>query len=261
MKQSTSFAVVIYPLLALLIVIALWQALVSLSDLPSVLLPGPVQVLEAAVDQAPKLLAATIRTAVVALGGLFLSVAVGTLVAMVFAQSSVCRQSLYPYVIFLQTVPIVAIAPIVVIWFGESTLAVVVISFVVSLFPIVSNGTTGMTSISRELQELFALNGATRWQRMRKLQLPHALPHLVTGAKVSAGLAVLGAIVGEFFAGAGASEPGLGYQIFAANQQMRTDFLFASVISCTLLGVIMFASISWVGDRYLLYWMDRHFNG
>lgn len=260
MKQTNPIAVVIFPLLALLLVIALWQAIVSVGDLPSVLLPGPGQVLRAAFEQAPKLFAATMRTLLAALGGFVLSLVVGTLVAMLFSQSSICRRSLYPYAIFLQTVPIVAIAPIVVIWFGESTLAVVVISFVVSLFPVISNGTTGMTSISSELQELFALNGATRWQRMRKLQLPHALPHLVTGAKVSAGLSVLGAIVGEFFAGAGASQPGLGYQIFAANQQLKMDFLFASVIACTLLGVMMFAVISWVGDRYLLYWMDRHVN-
>ena len=257
MNRANRVSVIVFPVVAFVIFLAIWQTIVSVAELPAVLLPGPGQVLRSAIEQAPKLAAAALMTFVAALGGFLLSLFAGTAVAMLFSQSSICRQSLYPYAIFLQTVPIVAIAPIVVIWFGEGTMAVVVISFVVSLFPIISNGTTGMTSISRELQELFALNGATRWQRLCKLQLPHAMPHLVTGAKISAGLSILGSIVGEFFAGAGASRPGLGYLVFAANRQLRMDFLFAAVITCTLLGVFMFSVVSWIGDRYLLHWMDR----
>lgn len=255
--MSSKIARFAFPLVALFIAILIWQAVVFFANLPALLLPGPAQVLDAAIEQAGKLLSASLMTLMAALGGLGLSLIVGTLIAMLFSQSVICRRSLYPYAIFLQTVPIVAIAPIVVIWLGEGTLAVVAIAFIVSLFPIISNGTTGMTSISRELQELFALNGASRWQRLRKLQLPHAVPSLVTGAKVSAGLSVLGAIVGEFFAGAGASQPGLGYLVFAANRQLKMDFLFAAVFACTLLGVMMFAVISWVGDRYFLHWMDK----
>ena len=257
MNRISPITTVTFPIIALLVVLAIWQAMVSVGELPAILLPGPIQVIRSAIEQAPKLGAAALMTFIAAFGGLLLSLFAGTAIAMLFSQSSIFRQSFYPYAIFLQTVPIVAIAPIVVIWFGEGTMAVVVIAFVVSLFPIISNGTTGMTSIPRELQELFVLNGATRWQRLCKLQLPHAVPHLVTGLKVSAGLSVLGAIVGEFFAGAGASRPGLGYLVFAANRQLKMDFLFAAVFTCTLLGVVMFGTISWIGDRYLLHWMDR----
>lgn len=255
--RARSASTIGYPLLALVIVLVGWHCVVAVWRLPAVLLPGPWQVFLSAIEQAPKLFSAALMTFIAAAGGFIASLVVGTFVAMLFSQSPIFRKSLYPYAIFLQTVPIVAIAPIVVIWFGEGTMAVIVIAFVVSLFPIISNATAGMTSIASDLQDLFRLNGASRWQRLAKLQFPHALPQIVNGAKVSAGLSVLGAIVGEFFAGAGASRPGLGYLVFAANRQLRMDFLFAAVFVCTLLGVMMFAAISWFGDRYLLYWMDR----
>ena len=260
MTRSSVVQRIAYPLIALVAVLTVWQGLVIWWKLPAVLLPGPLQVLDAAIAEAPKLVAATFMTLTAALGGFALSVIAGSCTAMLFSQSTMCRASLYPYAIFLQTVPIVAVAPIIVIWFGEGTAAVIVIAFIVSLFPIITNGTTGMIAIPSELQDLFALNGATRWQTLSKLQFPHALPHLVTGAKISAGLSVLGAIVGEYFAGAGAARPGLGYLVFAANRQFKMDFLFASVITCTLLGVLLFSFVSWFGERRLLYWLDAKMN-
>ncbi len=260
MNRSSIVARIAYPLAALAAVLAIWQGIVSWWNLPAVLLPGPLEVCGAASAEAPQLAAAALMTFIAALGGFTLSLLIGSCIAMLFSQSVICRASLYPYAIFLQTVPIVAIAPIVVIWFGEGTAAVIVIAFIVSLFPIITNGTTGMVSIPRELQDLFALNGATQWQTLSKLQFPHALPYLVTGAKTSAGLSVLGAIVGEYFAGAGAARPGLGYLVFAANRQFKMDFLLASVITCTLLGVLLFSAVSWVGERRLLYWLDERIN-
>jgi NitT/TauT family transport system permease protein len=260
MMRSSILSRIAYPLIALAAVLAIWQGIVIWWNPPAVLLPGPLQVLDAASAHAPQLAAATSITLIAAVGGLALSLLIGSCIAMLFSQSAVCRASLYPYAIFLQTVPIVAIAPIIVIWFGEGTAAVIVIAFIVSLFPIITNGTTGMIAIPRELQDLFALHGATRWQTLSKLQFPHALPYLVTGAKISAGLSVLGAIVGEYFAGAGAARPGLGYLVFAANRQFQMDFLLASVITCTLLGVLLFSLVSWVGERRLLYWLDKRIN-
>lgn len=260
MRHSGIVARIAYPLIALAAALTIWQGFIIWWKPPAVLLPGPLQVLDAAITEAPELAAATFVTLIAAMGGFTLSLIVGSCVAMLFSQSAICRASLYPYAIFLQTVPIVAVAPIIVIWFGEGTAAVIVIAFIVSLFPIITNGTTGMIAIPSELQDLFALNGATHWQTLSKLQFPHALPHLVTGAKISAGLSVLGAIVGEYFAGAGATRPGLGYLVFSANRQFKMDFLFASVITCTLLGVVLFALVSWVGERRLLYWLDERLN-
>ncbi len=260
MKRPSLVQRIAYPLIALAIVVAIWQGIVSWWKPPAILLPGPFKVLEAAIAEAPKLAMATFVTLIAALGGFTSSLIIGSCVAMLFSQSAIFRVSFYPYAIFLQTVPIVAVAPIIVIWFGEGTAAVIVIAFMVILFPIITNGTTGMIAIPSELQDLFALNGATRWQTLSKLQFPHALPHLVTGAKISSGLSVLGAIVGEYFAGAGATRPGLGYLVFAANRQFQMDFLLASVITCTLLGVLMFCLVSWVGERRLLYWLDERLN-
>jgi NitT/TauT family transport system permease protein len=154
----------------------------------------------------------------------------------------------------LQTVPIVAIAPLIVIWIGEGFLAVVAIAFLVSLFPIITNATDGLVNIRPALADLFRLNRASRWQTLVLLRLPASLPNLVTGLKISSGTSVLGAIVGEFFAGAGADHPGLGYLIFAAKGQFRLDFLFAAIITCTLLGIAIFSAVDTIGRHWLLYW-------
>ena len=244
------------PLLLLLGVLACWQLAVNWLDIPPFLLPTPWQVATAAFERSGRLFSATAVTALAALSGLALSLATGLLVAMLFSQSPTVRRSCFPYAIFLQTVPIVAIAPVLVIWLGEGFTAVVAISFIVSLFPIITNTTLGLISVSQSLQELFRLNAASRWQMLVKLQLPAALPQFVAGAKISSGAAVLGAIVGEYFAGAGAQRPGLGYLIFAARGQFRLDFLFAAVLASTALGVFLFAMISVMGDRWLLWWCD-----
>ena len=176
---------------------------------------------------------------------------------MMFSQSPWVRRSCLPYAIFLQTVPIVAIAPVIVAWVGEGFAAVVIVATIISLFPIITNGTEGLTSIPQGLQDVFALYGANRWQTLWKLQFPHALPYLVTGARIAAGSSVLGAIVGEMFAGVAKENPGLGYVIFAASDQFNMAFVFAAIGMTTLLGLGMFSVVQWIGDRYLLYWRDR----
>ncbi len=247
---------VLPPLLALLLAISLWQIAIWIFDIPRVLLPAPSDVAAAATRDGTRLGLATLRTAAAALAGFLLSLLVGTLVSLLFSQSRLLRAGLFPYAIFLQTVPIIAIAPLIVIWIGEGAAAVVTVAFIISLFPIITNGTTGMLSASRQQHELFRLNEATRWQTLLKLQLPASLPYLVTGARISGGLAVLGAIVGEYFAGAGSQSPGLGYLIFAAKDQFALDTLFAAVFLCTCLGILIFALVGYVGQRWLLYWQD-----
>jgi NitT/TauT family transport system permease protein len=235
---------------------AAWYGVVLLFDLPPVLLPSPPRVLEAMWQNRAGLALATLFTAGAALAGLLLSSLGGVLVAMLFSQSVVIRRSCYPYAIFLQTVPIVAVAPLIVIWIGEGFAAIVVVAFIISLFPIITNATDGLLSVPTELRELFRLNRASRWQILWHLQLPHALPRILTGVKIASATAVLGAIVGEFFTGASARVRGLGNLIFAANGQFRLDILFAAIFLCTFLGVTIFYSVSFLGQRYLLYWCD-----
>jgi NitT/TauT family transport system permease protein len=174
----------------------------------------------------------------------------------VFAQSRTVARSLYPYAIFLQTVPIVAIAPLVIIWSGPGFRSVVLIALLVAVFPVITSATTGLTSIDRDLRDLFRLHHATRWQTFWKLRLPHALPDLATGAQVSGGLAVIGAIVGEVFAGYGAEARGLGYLVTVTASQLKTAYLFAAVIASTLLGLVFFGILGWLRDVVTARWRD-----
>ncbi len=245
------------PCILLVIVIGLWQLSVGVFQLPALILPSPARVVSEAIRNSAELSRATLLTAAAAVIGLAISMLLGTLIAMIFSQSRLIRISCYPYAIFLQTVPIVAVAPIIVIWLGEGFLAVVVITVMISLFPMITNGTEGMTHVPAGLQELFAMNRASRWQTLSKLQLPGAVPHLVTGAKIASGAAVLGAIVGEFFVGVGVENPGLGFLIAVAKDRFNMAFLFAAVIASTILGVAMFGIVSLLGDRIFLNWTDR----
>jgi NitT/TauT family transport system permease protein len=187
------------------------------------------------------------------LAGLGLSLVVGTAVAFVFSQSRLVQRAVYPYAIFLQTVPIIAIAPLVITWFGAGFQSVVVVAFILSLFPIINNVTAGLTSIDSNLLELFEFHNATRWQVFQKLRLPNAVPYLVAGARIACGLSVVGTIVGEIYAGYSESF-GLGYLIFATSSKLDTPYLFAVVFCSTLLGVAIFTSVSLIGATVLARW-------
>lgn len=249
---------VVPPVLFSLLVFAVWQAVVVGFDIKPFQLPAPTRVLQAAWEKRYELAQATGMTALAAIGGFLLSLLAGTLIGILFSQSKAIARSVYPYAIFLQTVPIVAIAPIIINWFGTGLPSVIVVSFIISLFPIITNVYTGLISIDGSLLELFRLYNATRWQTLTKLRLPSAVPNLVTGAKVSAGLSVIGAIVGEFFAGA-TNLYGLGYLIPQALGKLKMDYGFAAVICSALLGVAVFGLVSVAGETLLRRWqLESH---
>ncbi len=249
------------PLVLLVALLMLWEIAVRLLHVPALLLPGPLAIARAAADGSTRLMWGTLQTAAAASVSFASSLLLGTSIAMLFSQSPLVRRCCFPYAILLQTVPIVAVAPVIVAWCGEGFFAVVVVATIISLFPIITNMTEGLTSIPLSFQELFALNRATRWQTLWKLQFPHAMPHLVTGARIAAGSSILGSIVGEMFAGVVQSKPGLGYVIFAASDQYNMAFVFAAIAMTTLLGVLMFAVVSLVGERYLLHWREQRLHG
>jgi NitT/TauT family transport system permease protein len=253
---SRIFELVAPPVLFSVFVAVVWHAVVVLFDIKPYLLPGPADVAAAAATNLDVLLAAAGATARAAAAGFLLSFVVGFLIAVLFSQSRLAERSLYPYAIFLQTVPIVAIAPLIVLWIGHGTMGIVAVSFIISLFPIIANTTSGLTSVDTELLDLFRLNEASRWQVLTKLRVPHAVPAMLTGARISTGLSVIGAIVGEFFAGYGAEEFGLGYYITMTNAQTKTPFLFASVLFSTTLGLIFFVAIGALSRRVLARWGD-----
>jgi NitT/TauT family transport system permease protein len=242
------------PLVFSVLVVAAWQGVTSAWQIPVYLVPGPERVAASAREHAAELVSAVELTGAAAVSGFVLSLLVGTALGLVFSQSRAIRRSLYPYAIFLQTVPIVAIAPVLVMWFGYGFGGVVAVSFILSLFPIVTNATAGLTAVDPNLLELFAIHGASRWQQLVKLRLPNAVPHLVTGAKISCGLSVIGAVVGEISAGFGTNSFGLGTLITMATGKLDTAYAFAAVFASTLLSIAIFAAVNLLGATILSRW-------
>ena len=254
MKQV--FATCAPPVLLAVAIGAVWQFCVWWFDVPAFVLAGPLQVLTAIRERFGELARATGITALAALGGFMASLVVGTFVSVAFSQARWIRLSCFPYAILLQTVPIVAIAPLIIIWCGYGFQSNIVIAFVVSLFPMITNGTEGMLSVDPELLDLFRLHRASRWQVLVKLRLPNAVPHLLTGARTASGLAVIGAIVGEFFAGFGSGWSGLGYLLHGSIAWMDTARTFAAVLAAAMLGVTIFGTMSLLDMMVRRRWYD-----
>lgn len=242
------------PGILFLIMLSCWHAATVILKLPSYLVPSPLSVFQTMWERGLELGHALLLTGSAALLGFLCSLVVGFLVALVFSQSAVIRRSCYPYAIFLQTVPIVAMAPLIITWFGYGFHSVVIVSFMISLFPIITNVSTGLINIDPKFLELFAVYGASRWQVLWKLRVPNGVPFLIAGAKTSSGLSVIGAIVGEFFVGVSSEWRGLGHYINDASGNLNTKLLFAAVLNCTLLGLFVFALINFLGHWLLRRW-------
>lgn len=242
------------PLFALVLLLAVWELGTRVLKIPVYVLPPPSAVVAAAAGRADALLAAAWCTGRAALAGFALSAVLGVLVAVVLAASRPLERALYPYTVFLQTVPIVAIAPVLVIWFGAGFRAVTVSALIVSVFPVIANTLTGLRSVDPALRDLFRLYGASRLASLIKLELPAAIPSIVTGLRVAGGLSVIGTIVGEFVAGYAEDGAGLGITVLEANKQFRTDLLFAAVLSASLLGLLLFGAVNLAGWMLLRRW-------
>lgn len=243
-------------LAALLAFVAVWHVVVVGFDLPKILLPTPWQVVQAVWLEREALTRGFLSTAAAGCLGLLASSVVGFLVAILFSQSRVLRSAMYPYVVFLQTVPIVAIAPLLIIWSGYRFHTVVLVSAIISFFPIVSNVTAGLLSVPADLVDLFRLYGAGRWQTLLKLRIPSAINEFALGLRISVGLAVIGAVVGDFFVGFGLSEyGGLGSMMLLWQNRARTDALIAAVLVSTLLGVVLLLVVNVTARALLNRWL------
>ena len=224
--------------------LVIWQLVVTFTGIHPVLLPGPLQVATAAWENRSTLLMATSVTGQAALVGFLTSVILGFLVSLLFSQSRHIRAAFYPYVIFLQTVPIIAIAPLLINWFGYNFFTVVQIAVIISLFPIISNVTSGMVAVDGNHADLFRVYQANRWQTLLKLRIPAAIPNLLLGMRISSGLAVVGAIIGDFFVGSGGEYNGLGTLMTQWGAMQRTSDLMGTLAAATLLGMIFFGSVN-----------------
>jgi NitT/TauT family transport system permease protein len=243
-------------LVALIALGAWWLLAATVYAGKGFLLPSPQEVGAAIAENAALLATATLSTLKEAFFGYLLAIVAGIAFAALLSQSKLLERSIYPYAVLLQTVPVVAIAPLIVLWFGYNDFSVIVISFIMALFPIVNNTLLGLRSTSSSLVELFALHNRSRFVAFWKLRLPNALPSIFAGLRISAGLSVIGAIVGEFIIGSGNAEGGLGVQIVFAQGRMYTALLFAEVIFATLLGFVFFLVVSAIGRRLLRHWHE-----
>ena len=246
--------------LALGLFVLAWEVSVRALAIPAFLLPPPSAILRTVIAERGVLGAALVTTAEGALGGYLLSALFGTVAGVLLSQSRGLERGLYPYTVFLQTVPIVAIAPLLVLWFGPGLRAVAVSAFIVSVFPVIANTLAGLRSVDPGLRDLFRLYGAGRLATLVKLSIPSAVPSIVTGLRVASGLAVIGTIVGEFVAGFSEDAAGLGIMVLAAYRQLRTDLLFASVLTAAALGLALFGAVNLAGALLLRRWHPSEIN-
>jgi NitT/TauT family transport system permease protein len=231
-----------------------WHLAVKGYQINPIILPGPIEVANSLWNEREVLAVGFRTTGMAAIAGLAASVFLGGLIAVVFSLSSVVRTAVYPYLIFLQTVPIVAIAPLLILWSGYNFRTVVLVTIIISIFPIVSNTTSGLLSINPNLRDLFRLNGASSFQTLMKLRIPAAISHLVLGMRISCGLAVIGAIIGEFFVGNSGRYDGLGTIMTRWQGRNYTSGLIAAILVSTFLGIVFFVAVNQLNQRFLRRW-------
>jgi NitT/TauT family transport system permease protein len=238
---------VIPPIVPMLALIIVTEVAVREGWVRSFLIPAPSSVLTALVRE-PDLWSDTFNTATAALLGFAMSAVIGVAIAILLSSGAWVRRAFYPYAVFFQTVPIIAIAPLLVIWVGWNR-TVVASAFIVSIFPVIANALTGLLSTDPALRDLFALYRASSRATLFKLKLPFALPHIFTGLRIAGGLAVIGAIVGEFI-----TSGGIGGSVIISRQQNRVDKVFAGLILASLLGIVLFSFINLVSGLVLRRW-------
>ena len=247
------------PLVVLGLVIGAWY-LVSYAVLDPgrrFLMPPPHQVVTDGLlgDSAQAMWEALSRTATVALTGLAIAAIIGITWAVIMSQSRLMENALFPYAVVLQCVPILALVPLVGFWFGFGFSARVFVCVLISLFPIVSNTLFGLRSVDRQMRDLFALHRPSRVTILRKLEFPAAMPAIFAGLRISAGLSVVGAIVGDFFFKQG--NPGIGILIDNYRSRLQAEELFASIVLASLLGVAVFWFFGWLGNRIVGRWYQH----
>jgi NitT/TauT family transport system permease protein len=234
----------LWPALMAVLLLALWQALVVGFDVPVFLVPSPTRVAQTLWADAGLLFSALAVTLKITVLAFVCATVLGVLIAFAFVQSRWLEVALFPYAVLLQVTPIVAIAPLIIIWVKDATASLVICATLVALFPIIANTTQGLRSVNPGLLNYFQLQRASRWQTLVRLRVPSALPYFFVGLRVSSGLALIGAVVAEFVAGTGGTGAGLAYQILQAGYQLNIPRMFAALLLIALAGVLLFALMS-----------------
>ncbi len=246
----------LWPALVAVALLGLWQGWTVWAQVPSYLVPSPIEVGRTLVQDWSLLgpaLWVTLRITALA----FLCAALlGTLIAFAFVQSRWIESAFFPYAVLLQVTPIVSVAPLIIIWVQDTTASLVICATLVALFPIIANTTVGLRTIDPGLAAFFQLQGASRWQTLVRLRIPSALPYALAGLRISGGLALIGAVVAEFVAGTGGSGTGLAYQILQSGYQLNIPRLFAALVLISVSGIAVFVSLAGLSRWVLGGWHD-----
>jgi NitT/TauT family transport system permease protein len=246
---------VVMPILILALGIAAWEAVVRYKNIPPYVLPSPDLILQTFTADWQLLLRSLLVTVVTTFEGFLLAAFGGVFLAILFNQSRFVEYSLYPYAVVLQVTPIIAIAPLLLIYLPQHA-AVLVCAWIVAFFPVLANTTFGLRSVDRNLADLFALYGASRWQILRRLKLPSALPSILGGLRIAGGLSLIGAVVAEIAAGSAGAGSGLAYRIAESGYRLNIPRMFAALILLSLTGIAIFYLLSLINYLALRRWHE-----
>lgn len=239
------------PLLLGAIALLLWESAVRLWHVPAYLVPGPIAIWGAFAADAGLLLRSLASTLAVTGLALIVSSVLGVVLAGAMASSPWARAAILPWAIVLQVTPIVAIAPLIIVWLDDPFLSLVVCATIVAFFPVFSNTAAGLAAAAPELSDLFRLHRAGRWQTLWLLRLPAAVPSFLAGLRISGGLALVGAVVAEFVAGSGGFASGLAFRIVEAGYRLQIPRMFAALVLLSLAGIVIDSGLGWLQRRVL----------
>ena len=246
----------VMPIILLMIAVGLWEYLVWFHEIPKYLIPAPSLIAETLVKDGPSLMASSWFTVKLTFFSLGLAIIGGVLLGAVFALSRPVELSLFPFAVILQVTPVVAIAPLILIYVDSTFAALLICAWIVAFFPILSNTVIGLRSADHNLSDLFTMYRATPWQRLRYLLAPSALPYFMAALKVAGGLALIGAVVAEFVAGTAGQNTGLASRIIESSFRSEIPRMFAALVLVSLLGIIIFLLTSWASSKVLGHWHE-----
>ena len=247
---------VLPPLILGLLLLCGWEAAVDVFAIPTYLLPGPIAIARTLVTDWQTLAESWWITMSIALAALAAAVVLGVGLAVLFSASKWVERSFFPYAVILQVTPIVAIAPLIIVWVNDTSLSLLICAWIVAFFPILSNTTLGLNSADSNLVDLFKLYRAKWWQRLAYLKLPSAMPYFLAGLKISGGLSLIGAVVAEFVAGTGGQASGLAYRILESGYQLKIPRMFAALALISLSGILLFLALSLLSHLCLRRWHE-----
>ena len=246
---------IVLPIVVLALGLAIWEAVVRLENIPPYVLPAPGAILQTLIVDRVLLLRSLGVTLTTTVEGFLLATVGGVGLAILFNQSRLVEYSLYPYAVILQVTPIVAVAPLLLIYLPQQA-AVLVCAWIVAFFPVLANTTLGLNSVDRNLAALFKLYGASRRQVLWRLELPSALPYMLGGLRIAGGLSLIGAVVAEIAAGSAGAGSGLAYRIAESGYRLNIPRMFAALLLLSVAGVVIFYLLSLVNYLGLRHWHE-----